>query len=109
MEPQFTELRQELLGRLNVLEGRMSRIQGDRRQSAGPLDPDLEEQAVELENAEVLDALDDSGLLELRAIRAALIRLDNGEYGSCAKCGDPIPAKRLQALPETAFCVQCAA
>ncbi len=109
MEQRFEELREELVLRLNTLQGRLDRIRGDRHQERGPLNRDLAEQAIELENAEVLDALDDSGLMELRAIRAALVRLDNDEYGSCAKCGDPIPLERLRALPETPFCLRCAA
>ncbi len=42
-------------------------------------------------------------------IDAALARLDAGSYGRCAECGNDIAAARLEALPWTAYCVQCAA
>jgi DnaK suppressor protein len=39
----------------------------------------------------------------------ALIRIDEGTYGTCAECGDAIPIARLDALPHTKFCVTCSA
>jgi RNA polymerase-binding transcription factor DksA len=43
-----------------------------------------------------------------RQIDAALRRIDAGDYGDCASCGEEIPAKRLQALPFAIRCVKCA-
>jgi len=42
-----------------------------------------------------------------RAIKAALERIQNGEYGHCDRCGEPIEPRRLQALPWAANCVAC--
>lgn len=42
-------------------------------------------------------------------IKAALKRLDEGEYGYCVACGDDIPAKRLALDATTARCVECSA
>jgi len=44
----------------------------------------------------------------LRRARAALDRIDEGTYGDCAKCGDPIPEGRLEIMPESPYCVECA-
>jgi DnaK suppressor protein len=41
-------------------------------------------------------------------IAAALRRLENGTYGQCELCNKPIPKKRLQAAPQTPFCIDCA-
>ena len=38
----------------------------------------------------------------------ALARLDDGDYGRCESCGQPINPERLEALPATTFCIQCA-
>ncbi len=43
----------------------------------------------------------------LRQVEGALERLDQGEYGVCAHCRDPIGAKRLQAVPWARYCVDC--
>lgn len=40
-------------------------------------------------------------------IKAALARLDEGEYGFCLGCGDDIPAARLAIDPTTARCIAC--
>lgn len=39
----------------------------------------------------------------------ALKRIEDGQYGLCTNCGCTIGEKRLEALPETPFCVSCAA
>ena len=42
------------------------------------------------------------------ALRAALRRMDDGEFGECAECGEPIPEKRLEIDPTALVCVACA-
>jgi DnaK suppressor protein len=44
---------------------------------------------------------------ELAQIREALRRIDDGSYGLCLDCGDPIEERRLLALPATAYCTSC--
>ena len=44
---------------------------------------------------------------QLRRIQEALDRLQLGEYGICFSCEEPIPAKRLKALPSAQYCVTC--
>jgi DnaK suppressor protein len=43
----------------------------------------------------------------LEAVDAALVRLDEGSYGSCVRCGRPIAPERLDALPWAAHCIEC--
>jgi DnaK suppressor protein len=45
---------------------------------------------------------------ELRRIAAALARMDEGEYGDCLHCGEPIARLRLAFDPATPLCVACA-
>jgi len=45
--------------------------------------------------------------LQLRMIEEALDRLNSGDYGTCLGCEEPIPAKRLKALPWARYCVDC--
>ena len=44
----------------------------------------------------------------LDEIRDALGRIDGGTFGQCEECHQPIPKARLQALPYTRHCVECA-
>ena len=43
----------------------------------------------------------------LQAINDALFRLKEGTYGTCARCGEPIHAERLDAVPHAPFCSAC--
>ena len=44
---------------------------------------------------------------ELAQIEAALRRIEEGTYGICEVCGEPIPLKRLRFLPYATKCVKC--
>ena len=43
----------------------------------------------------------------LKKIEKALSRIEDGTFGICERCEEPISAKRLQALPWAKFCVRC--
>jgi DnaK suppressor protein len=43
----------------------------------------------------------------IAAIDAALGRIENGSFGACEGCGEPIPADRLEALPWATHCIDC--
>jgi len=47
-------------------------------------------------------------LAEMKAIEAALHRIDEGDYGYCVQCGEAIPLKRLENDPAVALCISCA-
>jgi RNA polymerase-binding protein DksA len=40
-------------------------------------------------------------------IEEALKMLENGTYGKCKDCGEPISLARLEAVPETTLCLSC--
>ncbi|HEU5288489.1 MAG TPA: TraR/DksA C4-type zinc finger protein [Candidatus Limnocylindria bacterium] len=42
----------------------------------------------------------------IRQIDDALERLEAGTYGTCLVCGQPIPDERLEAIPDTPYCVK---
>ena len=48
-------------------------------------------------------------LKRVNRLSAALDRLDEGEYGVCVECAEPIGPARLDALPEVQTCVRCQA
>lgn len=45
--------------------------------------------------------------VQLRLVNEALDRLRSGDYGVCQACEEPIPAKRLRALPWARYCITC--
>ncbi len=57
-------------------------------------------------DAEIAIAHNEEFLLE--QVEAALERFEAGTFGVCQQCGRTIDAERLQALPYTAHCIECA-
>jgi DnaK suppressor protein len=46
--------------------------------------------------------------VQLREIDAALKRIDEGSYGDCERCEQPINPRRLDADPTARLCIDCA-
>ena len=44
----------------------------------------------------------------LNDVEAAIAKLDNGTFGNCEGCGNPIPPARLEAKPAAKLCMECA-
>ncbi|MEX1026825.1 MAG: TraR/DksA family transcriptional regulator [Candidatus Paceibacterota bacterium] len=42
-----------------------------------------------------------------RQVQDALLRIEAGSYGVCQECGNPIAIPRLDAVPYTAYCINC--
>jgi RNA polymerase-binding transcription factor DksA len=69
---------------------------------------DWEDLATEREGDEVLEHLGLSAQAEISKIDAAMGRIAAGEYGFCVQCGNQISEERLDLLPFTPFCRDCA-
>ena len=76
--------RKALLGRMGELGIRMDAIEDA---LDAPHSRDWEELATEREDDEVLEGLGAAGQAEVARIRAALRRIEKGEYGICVECG----------------------
>jgi len=99
------KLREQLEQQKTELNERVTKIKAD---IIGGLEADSKEQAAQLENQEVLDALANEGVEELAKISAALTRMDQGIFGICVKCSKKISAGRLEARPFSSKCIECA-
>lgn len=95
----LTDRQKELTDRLNSLETALD----------APRDADSEERAVQTEGDEVMEDLGRAGLDELRAIEAALSRIEAGTYGICINCGEAISEERLRLIPAAVKCRHCMA
>jgi DnaK suppressor protein len=107
----LAEVRERLLDRkkrlwLEVKEQLKSSI-GDGYQEMLSTARDEEDQAVVSLLAETNLTLLGPKRQELEAIEEALLRLDNGHYGECEACGQPIEPRRLEVMPETPYCRAC--
>ena len=95
------ERRKGLEQRKKYLTNRLENIEDELDDAP---DPNWSENAQLAENDQVLEDLGLAGQDEIRAIDAALQRMDDGAYGECVTCGNPISEERLDILPYTPFC-----
>ncbi len=100
--------RHRLLSLREQLQDRLRRVHIDRSRQAQPLSADFAEQAVERENDQVLDGIDDATSAAIAQLDVALEQLKAGRYGLCSDCGAKIDSARLRALPQATVCVRCA-
>jgi len=98
--------KQKLIVLKNEIGQRINAIDKDIRHEG--MSSDWTEQATERENDEVLESLGNASEQELSMINKALQRIDSGEYFSCSAFGEDIPEDRLESLPFTTLCVNCA-
>ena len=60
----------------------------------------LQQQAMAIAN-------ESSAKVRLAALDAALVRMDNDDYGECVECAQAISPARLAARPEARLCIEC--
>ncbi len=98
-------LRAEILERKEVYLARLDRISSNLQRG---FNADSKEMAKELEDQEVVDALGNEARREIAKISAALARMDDGSYGRCRECAEPIQVDRMIAFPYADECIECA-
>lgn len=102
----LAEERAALLRRLDhLMDTRVDDSVG-REISFNPDRSDLADEYAERERDLALSAIEQDRLAQ---IEAALDRLDDGSYGICLACGEPIAPGRLEILPYAMLCVSCQA
>lgn len=104
----YSEARNTLVALLAELEHRFGKLTDNITHANEPLSHDFAEQATELENSEVVDFLGNFTRSEIAQVKQAIKRIDEGDYGDCVACGEPINPERLKILPFTAKCIRCA-
>ena len=85
-------------------EARLTESSSDRSPDPG----NAEASSMKLEYAKEL-SIEQNTLDLLSKVDRALQRVDAGTYGICESCGTAIPVERLDVLPYSTMCVECAA
>lgn len=106
---QVAELKQMLDDRFKELSEELDREVSDQddyldvaTEAPDPGDSSFANLAVDLGNAAIT-----RDIVELRAIEAARIRMENGTYGDCVTCETEIPYERLKVQPTAERCAPC--
>jgi YteA family regulatory protein len=112
---QLAELRLQLLQEKSELEEHIDQNdhfgleRGHFHESMGELssyDNHPADEGTELYEREKDIALNEHSQFALRNIDHALEAMENGTYGTCEVCGKEISLERLQALPNTTYCIE---
>jgi RNA polymerase-binding protein DksA len=109
---QHEEFRRALLGRKAELareieDGSRRRLEEDAYRSIASDVGDAGDASTATEQADLRNAQIERDVAELRAIDAALARVDEGTYGMCTRCGGDIGEARLRVNPAAERCIAC--
>ncbi|MEX0942104.1 MAG: TraR/DksA family transcriptional regulator [Pseudomonadales bacterium] len=106
-EAQLAELESDLMALRNSLESLLESTE------AGSKPVKLKDNAGrltrmdEMHNQSILLANRNVTKNRLAQVKAAVTRINNGTYGYCLSCDEPIALPRLKAYPEAALCIAC--
>jgi DnaK suppressor protein len=99
--------RDKLLIRREGLVGQVQAAEAYSRERDAEATQDPADMAANAYTKELLMSMSTNDRQLLESIDAALYRIEEGEYGYCDNCGEPIQEKRLEALPWAHHCVKC--
>lgn len=109
MDTLFDNARTALLQRRSSLRGLLRRNGAGAAGFRSNRELELADEAAEVSAEEVLERLSERERRELRDIDEALVRMEQGRFGYCARCGGAIGRHRLRAVPEARHCMACSA
>lgn len=101
----LAEIKHELLERKAQLEEQLNRLYTEK--IADTQTGDVGDQALSASMESLRDSLQDSENLEYNRIVKALNMIEDGSYGVCIDCGNPIAEKRLKSYPNATRCISC--
>jgi DnaK suppressor protein len=99
--------RDKLMGRRVGLVGQVQAAERYSRERDSEATQDPADMAANAYTKELLVSMSANDRQLLKLIDEALERIADGGYGKCAHCGNPLPEKRLDALPWARHCLPC--
>jgi RNA polymerase-binding transcription factor len=88
-------------------EEKQGTTEDEARELSGGSDNHLADIATHTYDRELDSTLEESEEQHLAHIDAALRRIEEGTYGICENCGQPIGIERLEAMPWVTLCIDC--
>jgi DnaK suppressor protein len=99
--------RDRLLDRREGLVGQVQEAELYSRERDAEATQDPADMAANAYTKELLVSMSDNDRQLLNSIDEALERIEDGAYGKCARCGEALPEKRLEAVPWARHCIRC--
>jgi DnaK suppressor protein len=101
------ELRAQLEHDIEVKEQQVAEDGDDLDPERGGVSNHMADDANETSEQETMLTLHQASVHMLDQVNAALGRMEEGKYGTCANCGKQINPARLEARPESIYCIDC--
>ena len=99
--------RRALVEKKDSLSKEMVKNKDAGQENSEEITQDIADKATSSYTKEFLFSLSDGERVLVQQVDQALARIEEGNYGLCTNCGNPIPEKRLDAVPWTPYCVDC--
>ncbi len=100
--------RDKLLVRREGLVGQVQAAEAYSRERDAEATQDPADMAANAYTKELMMSMSTNDRQLLESIDAALVRIEDGKYGKCIHCDQPIQEKRLEAVPWARYCLRCA-
>ncbi len=104
---ELEKYRRLLKEKKNALLAELAKTKNAEEETTEESTQDIADKAVSSYTREFLYSLNDSERSTIQQIDQALGRVEDGTYGSCLNCGNPMSEKRLTAIPWSRHCVDC--
>ena len=106
LRQRMLEARQRVVDAIDNIHAENPGSIGDETEETTFQDNHLGDIATATFDREMASTLEDNSAHVLAEIDAALKRIDEGTFGVCTRCGQPIDAERLEALPWATLCIE---
>lgn len=101
MKEALLEMKREIIGTLATNNDDFRKIVDDMESK------DVIDIASDAIDSMMLETFGSKDMNRLKLIDSALMRIEQGKYGLCLKCGKKIPRERLEAIPYAFLCIDC--
>ncbi len=105
MKPNISDIKNLLLKRKQELETELTQLSQEKFSDGQVQDPGDQALSTTMQSLKV--SLQDTERAEYNRILQALEKIEDGTYGICMDCNQPISEKRLQSFPNAALCLVC--
>jgi len=103
----ITKFKKILLKEREQIVGEVKQIVESSKEMGQDGIQDIGDEAANIYNKQVLLSLNENERTRLQEVDDSLDRIENGTYGICEECGEPIGLKRLEVRPVAKYCVPC--
>lgn len=108
MEPKIAErFRKRLLQVREEIIGQMRQRDVSAQEIGQNGIKDIGDESVTISDRHLLMSLSENERVKLIEVDEALDRIENGSFGICEECEEPIALKRLEVIPNARYCIRC--